>query len=199
MVTQSSGRMVDEVDQARAQEYALLATLLAGSPNAELLARLAGLRGDASPIGQAHIALANSARRTSEEGASREYFTLFGGLGDGALLPYASHYLSETFYGRPLARLRETLGQLGIESTPERTEPEDHAAFLCEIMAALAGGGVSADEGAERLFFQQHMSPWIRRFFVDLEKAKFADFYAAVGTLGRTFVEIEAKAFELST
>jgi TorA maturation chaperone TorD len=197
MVIQSSGRIVDEIDQARAQEYALLATLLAGSPTSELLSRLANLRGDASPIGLAHAALAMSARRTSEEGASREYFTLFGGLGDGAVLPYASHYLSETFYGRPLARLRETLGQLGIESAPERTEPEDHAAFLCEVMAGLAGGGILADEGADRSFFKQHMSPWIRRFFADLEKAKFVDFYASVGALGRTFVEIEAKAFEL--
>ncbi|WP_426418092.1 TorD/DmsD family molecular chaperone [Bradyrhizobium genosp. A] len=197
MIIQSSGRIVDEIDQARAQEYALLATLLANSPRSQLLSRLADLRGDTSPIGLAHTALANSAQRTSEEGASREYFTLFGGLGDGALLPYASHYLSETFYGRPLARLRETLQQLAIERTPGRTEPEDHVAFLCEIMAGLAGGGISADEGTERSFFMRHMSPWIRRFFVDLERSKFVDFYASVGTLGRTFIEIEAHAFEL--
>jgi TorA maturation chaperone TorD len=94
MVAHPSKRIVDELDQARAQEYALLATLLARSPDSELLARLAALRGDASPIGLAHTALAKSAQRTSEESASREYFALFAGLGDGALLPYASHYLT---------------------------------------------------------------------------------------------------------
>jgi TorA maturation chaperone TorD len=197
MTAETFKRIVDEVDQARAQEYVLLATLLARSPDSALLSRLAGLRGDGSPIGLAHTALAKSARRTSEESASREYFALFAGLGQGTLLPYSSHYLAETFYGRPLARLRETMQQLGIEKAPERTEPEDHAAFVCEIMAGLASGDISAEEGGERSFFEQHLSPWIRRFFIDLEKAKFVDFYASVGGLGRTFVDIEAQAFEL--
>ena len=197
MVAQSSKRVVDELDHARAQEYALLATLLARSPDSALLSGLAGLRGDASPLGLAHAALAKSAQRMSEESASREYFTLFAGLGEGTLLPYASHYLAETLYGRPLARVRETLQHLGIQKTPEPTEPEDHAAFLCEIMAGLAGGSISAEEGADRWFFEQHLSPWIRRFFVDLEKVKSVDFYSSVGALGRTFVDIEAQAFKL--
>jgi TorA maturation chaperone TorD len=118
-------------------------------------------------------------------------------LGKSALLPYASHYQAETLYGRPLARLRETLQRLGIEKTPARTEPEDHAAFLCEIMAGLAGGGIVADEGTDRAFFGRYLSPWIRRFFVDLEKAKSVDFYACVGLLGRTFIDIEAEGFRL--
>ncbi|MBV8069366.1 MAG: molecular chaperone TorD family protein [Acidobacteriaceae bacterium] len=199
MTAGSSKRFVDELDLARAEEYALLATLLARSPGPELLSRLASLRGDASPIGLAHTALAKSAQRTSEGSALREYFALFSGLGEGALLPYASHYLAETLYGRPLARLRATLQHLGIERTPERTEPEDHAAFLCEIMAGLAGGCISAEENADRLFFEQHLSPWIRRFFVDVEQTKSGHFYPVVGALGRIFVDIETEAFELST
>src|SRR6266852_5334156 len=39
----------DEVDAARAREYALLAVLLARAPDAALLERIAKLRGDASP------------------------------------------------------------------------------------------------------------------------------------------------------
>jgi TorA maturation chaperone TorD len=198
MVAHPSGRIVDELDQARAQEYALLATVLARSPDSELLARLAALRGDASPIGLAHTALAKSAQRTSEASAAREYFELFAGLGDGALLPYASHYLAETLYGRPLVRLRQTLLDLGIERSPERTEPEDHAALLCEVMARLACGDIAADESAGRAFFEQHLSPWIGRFFADLERVKSADFYSAVGAFGRIFMEIETRAFELS-
>ncbi|MGY3620135.1 TorD/DmsD family molecular chaperone [Bradyrhizobium sp. USDA 10063] len=194
----SAARLVDEIDRARAQEYALLATLLTRSPDAQLLSRLAGLRGDASPIGMAHIALAEAARRTDQARVAREFFALFAGLGEGALLPYASHYLAETLYGRPLVRVRETLDGLGIEKTPELTEPEDHAGFLCEIMAGLAGGAIAAPDGADREFFERHLSPWIRRFFVDLERAKSADFYASVGALGRTFIDIEAEAFALS-
>src|SRR5262249_4562156 len=39
---------IHDVDAARAQEYALLATLLAGAPERDLLARLACLKADAS-------------------------------------------------------------------------------------------------------------------------------------------------------
>ncbi len=193
----SAARIVDEIDRARAQEYALLATLLTRSPDAQLLSRIAGLRGDASAIGMAHIALADAARRTDQERAAREFFALFAGLGDVALLPYASHYLAETLYGRPLVRVRETLDGLGIEKIAERTEPEDHAGFLCEIMAGLASGGIAAPDGADRDFFERHLSPWIKRFFIDLERAKSADFYASVGALGHTFIDIEAEAFAL--
>jgi TorA maturation chaperone TorD len=186
---------VDEIDRARAQEYALLATLLSRSPDSVLLSRLVDLRGDASPIGAAHAALAEAATRVSEQNAEREFFALFAGLGEGALLPYSSHYLAETLYGRPLARVRESLQDLGIERAQGRSEPEDHAAILCEVMAGLADGSIAARAGTEREFFQEHLSPWIERFFVDLERAEAADFYATVALLGRTFVSLEAEAF----
>jgi TorA maturation chaperone TorD len=186
---------VEEIDRARAQEYALLATLLSSSPGSVLLSRLTDLPDDASPIGVAHGALREAAVRANEETAAREYFALFAGLGEGSLLPYSSHYLAGTLYGRPLARLRETLQGFGIELSPGRSEPEDHAAILCEVMARLADGGIPAPADAEREFFQEHLSPWIRRFFFDLEHAEAADFYAAVGLLGRTFVALETEAF----
>src|SRR5262245_53513874 len=86
------GDETDEVDMARAQEYGLLATLLARSPDQTLLNRLAGLCGDASLIGVAHAGLAEAAGRTNAERVGREYFDLFIGLGRGELLPYGSYY-----------------------------------------------------------------------------------------------------------
>jgi TorA maturation chaperone TorD len=194
----SSDRIVDEIDQARAQEYALLAVLLSRSPDAEMIGRLALLRGDASPLGVAHAELGEAAVRADEESAGREYFDLFAGLGKGLLLPYASHYLEGSLYGRALARLRETLQQLGIERAAGHSEPEDHAALICEIMAGLVGGDIAGPVGADREFFEKHLAPWIRRFFVDLEKAESVDFYARVGSLGRIFVDVETEAFALS-
>jgi TorA maturation chaperone TorD len=194
----TSERVVDETDRARAQEYALLATLLSHSPSSEMIRRLALLRGDATPLGSAHAALGEAAGRVNEESVEREYFDLFVGVGRGLLLPYASHYLTGALYGRPLARLREALQHLGIEKAAERSEPEDHAAFLCEIMAGLVGGGLAAPAGTDRDFFEKHLARWIRRFFVDLEQARSAGFYACVGALGRTFVEVETEAFALS-
>jgi TorA maturation chaperone TorD len=195
----SSKRVVDEIDHARAQEYALLSVLLSRSPDTQMIGRLALLRGDASPLGAAHTALGEAASRANEESAAREYFDLFGGLGKGLLLPYASHYLTGSLYGRPLGRLREALQQLGIESAAGNSEPEDHAAILCEIMAGLIGGDIAGPAGADREFFGQHLAPWIRRFFVDLERAESIDFYARLGSLGRTFMDIETEAFTLSS
>ena len=189
-----SGRGVDEIDAARAREYALLAALLSRSPDSRLISRLALLNGDASPMGIAHTALGEAAGRANEDKVAREYFDLFIGVGGGLLLPYSSHYLTGGLYGRPLVRVRDVLQRLGIEKAPERSEPEDHAAFLCEIMAGLVGGGIAAQAGADRDFFEEHLLPWIRRFFVDLEHAESADFYASVGALGRTFVDVETEA-----
>jgi TorA maturation chaperone TorD len=194
----SSRRGVDEIDRARAQEYALLATLLSRRPDTQMIRRLALLRGDASQLGFAHAALGEAAARADETSAGQEYFDLFAGLGRDALLPYASHYLTGSLYGGPLARLRETFQKLGIERSAGHSEPEDHVGILCEIMAGLICGDIAGAAGADREFFEDHLARWIRRFFVDLEHAQTADFYARVGALGRVFIEIETEAFALS-
>jgi len=188
----------DEVDAARAREYELLAALLRRSPNSDLLSRLAGLRGDASPLGLAHMALGEAASATHVERVEREFFNLFIGIGRGELLPYGSYYLSGFLNERPLSRLRDDLTRLGIERVEGEVEPEDHAAVLCEIMAGLAGGRFTAPAGTDREIFEKHLSPWIGGFFRDLERAKSADFYRAIGTVGRVFIEIESEAFTLA-
>ena len=188
---------VDEIDAARAQEYALLAALLARAPDAALLARIATLRGDASPLGLAHAALAEAASRTNADMTEREFFNLFIGLGRGELLPYGSYYLTGFLHERPLARLRQHLAQLGIERAAGQAEPEDHAAILCEIMAGLASRRFQAPAGSDRDMFEAHLAPWIGRFFADLERAETAEFYRQVGTLGHVFIEIETEAFAL--
>jgi len=189
--------IIDAVDVARAQEYSLLSALLARSPDAPLLRRLADLRGDSTPLGLAHTALGEAAARTDAEITAREHFTLFVGLGRGELLPYASYYLTGSLHGRPLASLRQVLLRIGIERVDGQTEPEDHAAILLEIMAGLAGGKIAAPTGTDREIFDHHLSSWITRFFSDLEKSASADFYAVVGRLGRTFMEIETQGFQL--
>ena len=188
---------VDEVDAARANEYALLSVLLARAPDAGMLARLAAIRGDASPLGLAHVALAEAAAATSVERTEREFFDLFIGVGRGELLPYGSYYLTGFLQERPLARLREDLARLGIERVDGNYEPEDHAAIMCEIMAGLIGGKFPAPAGADRELFERHLALWIGRFFVDLERAEAADLYRRVGALGRLFVAIETEAFAL--
>jgi TorA maturation chaperone TorD len=190
---------IDEVDVARSREYALLSTLLARAPDQDLLERLADLRGDASLLGLAHAAVAEAAGRTSVADVQREYFDLFIGLGRGELLPYGSYYLTGFLLDRPLARLRQDLVRLGIERTAGQAEPEDHAATLCEVMAGLLSRRFPVSPVADRELFERHLSPWIGRFFADLEHAQAADFYRHIGALGRAFMNIETEAFALAS
>jgi TorA maturation chaperone TorD len=188
----------DDIDVERSRQYALLAVLLARAPDAELLARLATLRGDATPLGLAQMALAEAAAAANVERIEREFFDLFIGIGRGELLPYASFYLTGFLNERPLARVRADLERLGIERVNGYSEPEDHAAVLCEVMAGLAAGRFGTAPGADREFFEKHLAPWTGRFFADLEQARSAEFYRSVAALGRIFVAIESEAFTLA-
>jgi TorA maturation chaperone TorD/DNA-binding transcriptional regulator YdaS (Cro superfamily) len=186
---------IDPIEVGRAQEYALLATLLASAPPAALLRQIGQLKGDATSLGRAHAALGEAASIATATEVEREYFDLFVGLGRGELLPYASYYLTGFLNERPLSRLRHDLAELGIERVQNGSEPEDHAATLCEVMAGLAGAHFPVPPATQRAFFEKHVSPWMGRLFVDMEKTENAKFYRSVGTLGRVFLEIESAAF----
>ena len=192
------GRSIDEIDRARAREYALLAILLSHSPDAQLLSGLAGLPSDSSPIGLAHAALAKAARQATEESVDARVFCVVRRTEGRCAIALCLALLDRYVVWPPLARIREALQRLGVEKAPESIEPEDHAGFLCEVMAGLVGGDISAPDGTDRAFFEEHLASWLRRFFADLETTKFAGFYRSVGTLGRTFIDVEAHAFALS-
>ena len=156
------------------------------------------MRGDATPLGVAHAALAEAAAAADVTQVEREYFDLFIGLGRGELLPYGSYYLTGFLTSgrwRGCARISRAFG---IERVEGNSEPEDHAAILCEIMAGACGAAASRRRPAASAdLFEKHLAPWIGRFFADLERAEAADFYRRVGTLGRVFMEIETEAFAL--
>ncbi len=84
---------------------------------------------------------------------------------------------------RPLSRLRADLATLGIERVANNSEPEDHAAILCEIMSGLADGCLDASAEAQRAFFEKHVSPWMGRLFADMEGA---DDAASIGRSARS-------------
>jgi TorA maturation chaperone TorD len=186
---------VDPVDAGRAQEYSLLGALLSSAPSRTLLDQIAKLRDDGTPLGHAHAALAEAASKATAAEVELEYFDLFVGLGRGELLPYASYYLTGFLNERPLSRLREDLATFGIERSENNSEPEDHAATLCQIMAGLASARFPAPPQAQRDFFERHVLHWMGRLFADMENAAGAKFYRSVGSLGRLLLEIEAEAF----
>jgi TorA maturation chaperone TorD len=173
---------------------------LRSPPTADGLRGVSALKGDDSELGRAMKVLAAAARAAQPEAVEDEYHTLFIGVGGGELTPYTSYYLTGFTYEKPLAKLRIDMGKLGIGRAEDVSEPEDHIAALCEMMAGLITGafGAPADLATQQRFFDTHVAPWAKRFFEDLEAANSAAFYMPVGTIGKLFMGIEAQAFEMA-
>lgn len=188
--------MQQEQDNAqwRAQIYALLAILLGKPADEDLLSNIAALKVDdeKSALGEAWQQLIQAAANTSAEAQSREYHQLFIGLTQGEVIPYASYYQTGFLNEKPLADLRVDLGKLGLARQADKKEPEDHAAALCDVMRLILTANGTPVVTAEQ-FFNRHIVKWLPRFFVDLQKAASADFYAAVAELGSQFVADETQ------
>lgn len=187
-------------DELRAHVYGLLARLLAGPPDREALAAAAAMSGDESELGKAVQTFAHLCARTDAEAAAQEYQELFIGIGRGELVPFGSYYLTGFLNEKPLAKLRDDMARLGIERSADVNEPEDHVAALMEMMAGLIRGsfGPPADLARQKTFFESHIATWTGHFFADLEAAKSSVLYAALGTIGRLFVDIEETAFSMT-
>jgi len=183
-------------EQARVGIYRLLAALLAAPPSADLLLLVREIRPPAGEMATVWRALTEVANETSERELEREYQDLFIGLGRGELSPYASWYLTGFLMEKPLADLREELAVLGVARRPGVFEPEDHAAALCETMAMMLADRGWADSVCER-FFGTYLGSWMGRFFGDLQGAKAARFYRAVGRLGSAFIQIEQRYYAM--
>ena len=192
---------VSEEDRLRADLYNFLGVLLAGPPDELLLAQTAGLTGDDTALGQAIARLADCAKTTKPKQAEKEFNALFIGLGRGELLPYASFYLTGFLNEKPLAVLRNDLSARRIERAPNVYEPEDNIATLMEVMGGLIVGRFSdpATLDDQKTFFNRHIAPWAGHFYADLETAKTAMLYSAVGSVGKAFMEIEREAFRLTS
>ncbi len=195
---------VTEEDALRAHIYHLLARLFAEPPTADLMEIVRGLEGDGTPFGQALGTLSAAARKLTVEAAGDEYFELFIGAGRSELLPYGSYYITGFLNEWPAAKLVGDMRKLGIARADDVSEPEDHIAALCEVMAGMITGdlgphaGLSDDLRVQREFFDAHIGNWAPRFFEDLEAAKSAAFYMPVGTIGKLFMEIEAEGFRMT-
>ena len=191
---------IAEEDALRAELYALLGRLLGSPPALDDLARVAGIAGDDSAMGEALAALAAAGRATTPERIAEECQELFIGVGRGELVPFASYYPTGFLNEKPLAKLRVDMAALSIARADRVHGPEDHIAALCEMMAGLITGafGAPADLAAQQRFFDAHIAPWAEKFFADLEAAKAAAFFMPVGAVGKQFMRIEIQAFEMA-
>ena len=199
-MNRSAETLIEDVEGQRAEIYSLMGCLLAGPPPPKTLQRLGAATGEAGAFGEAVAALAAAARQADPQAVGEEYHQIFIGLGRGELVPFASYYLTGFLHEKPLARLRHDLRALGVERDPAVKEPEDHIAALMEVMAGLILGRFGAPGGLaqQQRFFDDHLAPWARHFFRDLETAESAGFYRPVGRLGSLLMEIESTAFVMT-
>lgn len=195
--------MITGEDVFRANIYGLLARMLTEPPSDDTMEILRALngQGDGTEIGDALANLGAVAVRTPVGRANEEFTKLFYGHGAGGEVhPYASYYLTGFVYEKPLADLRADLTEIGIERSGHNSEPEDHIAFLCEVMHGLITGtfGRPGDTRRQQDFFRKHIAPWAAMLFADLEAAQSAALYMPLAALARQFLAIEAEAFEMA-
>lgn len=187
---------VAEGEALRANAYSLLGALLSRPPTEEILGLLRQIEPESGNNGRgmasAWACLKLAGERANAGPLDDEYHDLFIGIGRGEVVPYGSWYLTGFLMDRPLAVLRGDLAELGFERREDVKEPEDHIAALCEIMAMLISNE-EHDIVVQRRFFQAHIEPWGKNFFQDLQKAKTARFYRAVGQFGEQFIDFEQK------
>lgn len=180
------------VQQHRAGAWALLARVLSRPPDAKVLdhiGRLAAGQDTRDDFGLALASLGLAARAARVDEIDDEFHVLFIGIGRGELMPYGSWYQTGFLMERPLSLLRDDLQRLGYERDEAVYEPEDNAASLCEVMAALITDRQAFDTQVE--FFHAHLAPWLGRFFADLQASDSAGFYKSVGRFGAAFFEME--------
>ena len=197
---QKESSSLSDDDQARADTYSILASLLSRTPNQDLIDYLLHINAasDADAIDSqgsgdmaiAWLAVKQAAGQFELSQLDDEYHDLFIGLGKGQVVPYGSWHMTGFLMDKPLSDLRDDLAALGIAATGDTKDPEDHIAALFETMSIL----ITADdvEGyRQRRFYIRHLHPWAVKFFKSLQAAPSAKFYKSVGLLGQRFVELE--------
>jgi TorA maturation chaperone TorD len=188
-------------DHARADFYALIATLFYAPPSAELLAALAEAdeilgEDDSVPLAAAWSALQAACAATDEEAVQQEYDELLVGVGKAVVPPYIAAHTEKTGVDALLVELKAFLAGRGLGRQASVNEPEDHLAALCEVMRHLIS--VERAEIAEqREFFERFLSPGATRLCTSIEAASEANFYKRVAGFAKAFFELERKAFEM--
>jgi len=192
-VDQEVDSAIDEEQQYRASAYSLIAALLRAAPDSQMLDRLSALtqevqgEGDSLMISMSMLGLSSKILTTTA--IEDEYHDLFIGLGKGEVVPYGSWYLTGFLMEKPLSDLRDDLKKLGFERSESVTEPEDHAAALCEVFSLMISD--DTELSLQQHFFFTHMANWMGSFFNDLTDAKSAIFYKALGRFGAAFIAFE--------
>jgi TorA maturation chaperone TorD len=186
---------------ARANVYALLASLFYAPPPAELLRTIAAADVAADPdsrLARSWRELQAAAGAADPEVVRQEYDDVFVSVGRPPVLLYESHYLKGALMEAPLVTLRAELAHLGIALRDSSFETEDHISAVCDVMRFLiAGDGTipPATIEAQHDFFVRHIAPWYSELCDAIAQASQTDFYKHVASFAKEFFQLEAESF----
>jgi len=192
----------DQAQVLRASVYELLAQLLAREPQE---ATIQGLRDIGEiDVGEGPMAMGwqlmkQAACKTDLPAIHDEYFALLIGVGRGELVPFGSWYMTGFLMEKPVAVLRADLDRLGIERQRDVAESEDHIAALCDAMALIIRNSSEIPLATQQAFFNDHLAPWVQRFFGDMQNARSAHFYRSVGFFGESFFDFEQQLLHMQS
>lgn len=192
----------DQAQAMRAAVYELLGSLLAKQPDEDTLQRLRNIGEVDASEGQIAMGwelMKQASLKFDQEAVHDEYFSLFLGVGRGELVPFGSWYITGFLMEKPVAVLRSDLIRLGIERQEGVVESEDHIAALCDAMALVIRNSEEISLDTQQQFFNDHLAPWVGRFFNDMQNAKAAHFYRSVGFFGESFFEFEQQLLDMQS
>ncbi len=193
----------DDEELARAEAYGLLARLWLAPPDDGMLQQFKVAVTQApepgGPLEARWQDLVAAMRATTAADAADEHVALFHGIGKPEVFAYGSFYLSGAVNDKALAQLRTDLRALGLARDASRIETEDHVAYVFEVMRYLIAGddaGVCNLE-QQRRFFRAHVQSWVERLCDEVVGHPRAHTWRAVAEFTRTFVQVEAQAFDM--
>ncbi|SMM98551.1 Putative formate dehydrogenase-specific chaperone [uncultured Candidatus Thioglobus sp.] len=182
-----------DLDRERVHIYALLSAMLSAPAKQDLI----------EIINNCHIgteswqALKNDFSTTDLASLDDEYHRLFIGVGVGELLPYYSHYLTNTLMGKPLSDLKDDFHAIGLEPQTTQKDPADHIAGIFEIMrVSITDLSLSLEQ--QKAFFKKNILSWVDDFFVDLIEVDDIQHYHLVARFGQWFIQVEKQYFDFT-
>jgi TorA maturation chaperone TorD len=188
---------------ARADYYALLATLFHGAPDAKLLRTIAIaplIDGGDAALSRSWSDLIAASAVMDEEAVAEEFETLFVGVGKAKVSVYAGFHMGATAVDHPRVRIIRDLAALGLARAEGVSEPEDHFAGLFDTMRILVAGGAgrpAAPVAEQKRFYEAHVQPGAGRFLAAVREAPESNYYRKVAAVGEAFIAIENESFNL--
>lgn len=190
-------------DLARADTYGLLAEWFMQAPSDDLFNRLAGSpaldEADTSDLANAWRTLIDAVSRANPHEAADEFDALFVAVGKPLVALHASVYTGGSMNQTILVALRTDLARLGLETSLDKVQSEDHFAALCEIMRYLIAAPDATGNmlGEQQHFFAAYLRPWAQAFCEALQAQPQAKVYAAVAGFASAFLAVEQQAFDI--